>query len=380
MPLLKDKGLVWLQLNLNEGKVFDGLTPVLPAPVIPDGPSSEAANLLETVSNSELPEIGKAEFYEVVIGDRCPVLHCLMSSGLFQSRYGVAVLAIRHYKEDSIVRMDMERTLEVGDCLLVLGPKTFYTAWSQSREFFVVSRCGFGMGDILSTEYFAIRIPECINCLPTVPVTGEERGGYIGRGTRQIPIMWWPYLSVISFVLMVTFAALGYPMFICAMCNAVFLVAFGVVSPSEAIQCIDWKIVVLIGSSFGVGASIERSGLATVFATLIHSSVGPFSLLLIVAYSTSIITTFVTNNAAAIIIYPLATGAAREIGMPIKSAAAVVAIAASYALSSPVGYQTNLMVVGPGGYKHLDFLKMGIFLDLTCPVLLALVVRAVYGV
>ena len=143
---------------------------------------------------------------------------------------------------------------------------------------------------------------------------------------------------------------------------AVALVVAGVLTPDEARVSVDLDVIVLIGASFGVGEAIGASGLASTVADGITGTLGSFGdlgLLVGVLVATAIVTELVTNNAAAVLMFPVATATASAAGLNPRPFAIAVALAASASFLTPVGYQTNTMVYGMGGYRFGDFARLG---------------------
>jgi di/tricarboxylate transporter len=143
---------------------------------------------------------------------------------------------------------------------------------------------------------------------------------------------------------------------------AVGLVALAIITPSEARAAVDLDVIVVIASAFGVAAAVEASGLA---ATLADGLVGAFAtfgdrgVLAGVVIATVILTAVVSNNAAALLMFPIAVAAASATGIQDRGFAVAVAVAASVDFLTPIGYQTNTMVYGPGGYRFGDYARLG---------------------
>ncbi|MBX7259095.1 MAG: anion permease, partial [Candidatus Hydrogenedentes bacterium] len=138
------------------------------------------------------------------------------------------------------------------------------------------------------------------------------------------------------------------------------------ISSSDARESIDWQTLITIAASFGIGKGMENSGLVENIAHNVvqHAGVlGPFAVLVVVYLMTNVATELISNNAAAVLIYPFAVAMAGEMGVHPRPFVMAVTIAASAAFALPIGYQTHLMVYGPGGYRFSDFLKVGLPLD-----------------
>jgi len=137
-------------------------------------------------------------------------------------------------------------------------------------------------------------------------------------------------------------------------------------SEEAAQKSVDWPLLLAIGAAFGLGSALESTGAAGAMAELLLSQAGasPLLALIMIYGTTTLLTEAVTNNAAAIIVFPIALSTA--VGLDVNHMPFVVAVmmAASASFATPLGYQTNLMVYGPGGYRLSDFLKMGIPMNL----------------
>jgi len=162
---------------------------------------------------------------------------------------------------------------------------------------------------------------------------------------------------------------------------AILLVASRVLSPLEARRAIDIEVIVVIASAFGLAAAMQASGLATTIATGlvdVFSNFGDRGVLLGLVLATIILTELVTNNAAALLMLPIAVSAAGATGLDPRGAAIAVAVAASASFLSPIGYQTNMMVYGPGGYRFTDYARLGWVLTVTVLVLTVALVPLIW--
>ena len=163
-------------------------------------------------------------------------------------------------------------------------------------------------------------------------------------------------------ILAVTFFQL--PILHGAFLAAIAMVLTGCLSLAEAKESIfkEFNILVLIASAFGVGAAIESSGLSQIIANFIVSQAGvlhPVVVLALLVLLTSFFTEFVTNNAAAAIMFPIGIASANILGVDPRSFAMAIAISASLCFITPFGYQTNLIVYGPGNYRFRDYVRFG---------------------
>jgi di/tricarboxylate transporter len=128
---------------------------------------------------------------------------------------------------------------------------------------------------------------------------------------------------------------------------------------SEAKRAIDVDVILLIGAAFGLGAAVEQSGLAAEIADGFVGALGgygTFGLALAIVLATSVLTEIITNNAAAVVVFPIALAIVGPAGIDVR----IMATAASTSFLSPIGYQTNTMVYGPGSYRMSDYVRAGL--------------------
>jgi len=139
------------------------------------------------------------------------------------------------------------------------------------------------------------------------------------------------------------------------------------ISVSDARQSIDWQTLLTIGAAFGLGKALVNSGCVASVAEFFVSVTGrwgPYAVLAGVYFMTTLFTELITNNAAAALVFPFAVAIAGQIGVSPRPFVMAVAFAASASFITPLGYQTNLMVYGPGGYRFTDFVRVGLPLNL----------------
>jgi di/tricarboxylate transporter len=144
------------------------------------------------------------------------------------------------------------------------------------------------------------------------------------------------------------------------------LLATGTLRPREAMAALDPPVLLLIASSIPLGVGMEKTGLATLLTTLtVHGleSVGPVAVLSGFYLLTSVLSSFLSNNATAVLMTPIAIGVAAELGVDTRPFLLAIAFGASASFATPVGYQTNLIVMGPGGYTFGDYFRFGLPLN-----------------
>jgi len=278
---------------------------------------------------------GRLAFFEAVIGDASPLVGTSLKAIGFRDRYQAAVLAI--HRADRRVEAKLgEVRLKTGDTLLLLASPAFGDRWQGSNDFLLVSR--FGASDP----------PRSDKAIQAVAIGAAV---VIVAGTGLLPILDVSLLGAIAIVLL------------------------GVLSPSEARAAVDLDVIVVIAASFGVGAALAETGLAGRVAGWLVDAfqpLGPLAVVLGVALATLALTEAVTNNAAAVLMFPIAIAMAARVGADPRAYAIVVAVMASASFLTPIGYQTNTMVWGPGGYRFGDYARLGFPLTIVTLVAVAL--------
>jgi di/tricarboxylate transporter len=162
-----------------------------------------------------------------------------------------------------------------------------------------------------------------------------------------------------------------------ALLGCIALVLLRCLEPDEAYAAIDWRVVVLLAGVFPLGVAMRDSGLAAIIVEYTLAPLGGFGPLAALAalyVVTAVLTEFMSNNAAAVLLTPIALGTAETLGIDAKPMLIAVMFAASTAFATPVGYQTNTMVYSAGGYRFSDFMKIGIPLNVLFFVLAVLLI------
>ena len=153
---------------------------------------------------------------------------------------------------------------------------------------------------------------------------------------------------------------------VCAIVAAAGMVALGCLTPERARKAVKWDVIVTIACAFGLSNAMENSGVAEEFATVLvdladSTNTGEVGILCAIYLATFLMSLVIANNAAALLMYPIAIGAAtQQPGVSPTRALYALMFAASSSFASPFGYQTNLMVYGPGGYVFKDFVRFGL--------------------
>jgi len=177
-----------------------------------------------------------------------------------------------------------------------------------------------------------------------------------------------PIAAAILVVMVIAHAVFEVPLVTAALLACGALVLTGCLAGSECLQAIDLRVVVAIAASFAVGEALASTGVAAWIAELLVDSmpraIGPLALVACVYVATAVLTELISNNAAAALMFPIAAETAAAAGLELLPFALLVMMAASASFATPIGYQTNLMVWTPGGYRFGDYLRLGIPLQL----------------
>ena len=298
-------------------------------------------SLVEEGHPFEVQEVGHT-YFEVVVGADSPLNGRTVREIRFRQEYRAAVLALHRPGEPLQANM-RNVSLRAGDTLILLAGPEFKTLWRHRRDFLVISHLG-----------------------GTPPVSSRKAVIVVG-----------------ILVGVVASAALGLlPILQGALLGAFLLVALRIMTPVEAVESVDLRVILLIASAFGLGAAIETSGLAAIAAKTVMGAtagMGPRGVLLGVLITTIILTEIITNNAAAVLVFPLAMATASSAGLDPRPFAIAIAIGASASFLTPIGYQTNTMVYGPGGYRFGDFARLGLPLTLLVVLLTIWIVPHFWG-
>jgi di/tricarboxylate transporter len=172
------------------------------------------------------------------------------------------------------------------------------------------------------------------------------------------------------------------PILQAALVGAVILIASGVLTAGEARDAIDIDTILVIAASFALGAAMDKSGLAAHASEVVLSATGHGSVhgaLLGLVLATVVTTELVTNNAAAALLVPIARASAGQLDVDPRPFAIAIAIAASNSFLTPIGYQTNTMVYGPGGYRFADYARLGFPLTIVSVVVTVVAIPWLYG-
>jgi di/tricarboxylate transporter len=267
----------------------------------------------------------RRRLFEAVVSNTCPLVGKTIRDGRFRNRYNAVVLAVARNGERLRGKIG-DIVLRPGDTLLIEASPSFAVQQRDSRDFFLIS----------GVEHSTPR-----------------------RHERAV-------VALAILAGMVLAATVGVNMLAAALVAAFLMVATGCCTLSDARNSLEWPVLIAIGAALGLGRAMEVSGAAQSLAGAILSLAGQQAWLTLAAFYTAsaVLTEILTNNAVAALMFPVALASAEQLGVSPLPFIMALMIAASAGFATPIGYQTNLMVYGPGGYRFGDYLRLGIPLDI----------------
>jgi len=270
------------------------------------------------------------ELVECLLTDDSDLVGKSLMSTNFRQVFGAFILAIR--REGDIIRKKIAHMqLHAFDTLLVYGPTKKISTLSDRGDFIVLGKV-------------------------------EAR--------LQKDRFWW--VSIYVVLISIFLASIGYvPILKGAFISVVILLCLKIITAQESYQSIHWQVIILIAALIPIGIVLQSTGTAdwignniSRFIYLFSISWQPYVLLATIYFITMILTEISSNVATAIIMVPIAIAVSGQIGLESRPFVFAVAFAASASFITPIGYQTNLMVYGPGGYKFSDYIRVGLPLSL----------------
>ena len=222
-----------------------------------------------------------------------------------------------------------------------------------------LDRIRFQVGDVLLLQSHVETLKETIENLGCLPLAA--RSLKLGKPRKIYPML-------VIFISALLVAALGWvPVQVAFVAAVVLTVITRIVSLKEAYASIDWPIIILLGAMIPVGEALETTGGAQLIANSllqVSNQIPPVVSLTIVLVATMFLSDLVNNAAAIVLMAPIGISIARGMGVSIDPFLIAIAIGASCAFLTPIGHQSNTLVMGPGGYKFGDYWRMGLLLEL----------------
>jgi di/tricarboxylate transporter len=311
------------------------------------GETDKIAELIESNSGLILPEVGmlmkkkKTEIVEVVVSQNSYLINKSVRATDFRGKYDAAIIAV-HRNGEKIRGKLGNVILKAGDVLLLYTGGDFLSRTINTREFYFISK----VRDFVKLEWYK------------------------------------SFILIGGLLLSITLSALHIvPLFMGLIILLVASMALGVTHPKELPQSIDYNLALIIVLALALGTAMIKSGTADLIANLLINIFVPFGkiwLLLAIYFITAILAAYVTNKAAVAVIFPIALTSARILDISAIPFVLTVAYAAAANFMTPIGYQTNLMVYGPGGYSFKDFFRIGFPLTIIYMIVTVAILSVIY--
>lgn len=288
-------------------------------------------NLVKDLPKNELKQ------YEAVLAPRFPAIGKTIYEFNFYDHYQAVVLAVHRNGERITSNLDKLK-LKTGDNLVLLTTEKFIENWGDSKIFLLTSY----IRDYKTTGTFWKKWIAFIILLGMV--IGTTFGKFIS-----------------------TPGGINFDMFFFASIAAMLLIWMKIMPYQKYTKAISWDVLITIACAFAISKAMQNSGAAEVIARAtinFSKGFGPVGVLAALYIITIVFTEIITNNAAAALVFPIALAAAHQLGVDPKPFFITIAIAASASFSTPIGYQTNLIVQAIGNYKFSDYIKIGLPLNI----------------
>ena len=281
---------------------------------------------------------------EAVVSPTSPLIGTSVRKADFRAQYNAAVVAV-HRNGARVTNKVGDIVLQSGDTLLLQTTSHFVRAHRNNADFYLVSSVH---------EWRPLR---------------RDRAG----------------IAIVVFLALVVAMTAGWlEPHVAAIGAAVAMILLGCISGGDARQSIEWQVLLTVAASFAIGAALEETGAARyiaggiVQATQSCGSWAPWVALAAIYLLAMLMTEMITNNAAAVLMFPFCLETAKLLDVSPRPFVMALVLAASASFATPIGYQTNMMVYGPGGYRFSDFLRVGAPLNLTLWVVAVMLIPLIW--
>jgi len=297
---------------------------------------------------------------EAVVSSSAPFVRKSVRSSRFRTRYNAAILAV-HRGGQRVEGKIGDIVLQPGDTLLLSTHRGFVDAQRNSANFYLVSSMEGARPVRHERAKLAIGVTLLTLGMLTIPL-GAVLGWLNGLFGWSLPMVE---------VHPITAVFVGASLMVLTRCTTGTL----------ARGSINWQVLLVIGAALGVGRALSDSGAAAAIAEVILGVTRPMGVtatLAAVCVLTVVFTQLVTNNGVAVLMFPIAMATADDLGVSPMPFAIALMLTSACAFMTPIGYQTNLMVQGPGGYRFTDFVRLGLPLTFVCLCIVVVLTPIVY--
>ncbi|MDH3417885.1 MAG: SLC13 family permease [Gammaproteobacteria bacterium] len=276
----------------------------------------------DTQPNLNVFESDRLNLLETTLDPRSSLVGRPASEINFRAKYGLELVAV--WRKGEAIRTNLDRlVLQFGDALLLLGPRQQLALLERDPDFLVLT-----------------------------PVT-----------QRQVDTAKAPLAAGIMFAVIFAVLTGWLPIYIAAVIGATLMVVTNCLTMEDAYRAIEWRAIFLIAGMLPLGTAMEQSGAATFLAEQTMALLGPFGPMAVIAglYLVTAAGTMIIPTAALVVLMaPIVLSASADLGIAPQTAMMAVAMAASASFTSPISHPANILVMGPGGYRFADYLKLGL--------------------
>ncbi len=345
------KGLFLVEI-VREGEI---ISPVSPSTIIYEednlifaGNTETIADMVESNKNIQPSELGmyarrsKKEVVEVFITPNSGLVNKTVRDSNFRARFDAAILAV-HRNGEKIKGKIGNAELDAGDLLLLVTGDDFHGIASDTSDFFIVDKV---------------------------------------RSIEKMPMLQ-SLLIIVGLVSSVLLASLKVvPLFTCLVVFLIALLLSGIAKPKELHKGLNFNLIFIIALSLALGMAMIKTDIAYILSHAFLGFIKPYGIITLlfgIFLITNLLASIITNIGAVAIIFPIALSLAQQLDANPKPFVLLVAFAAAASFITPIGYQTNLMVYGPGGYKFKDYMRIGAPLSILFMVVAVLMLVAQFG-
>ncbi|MDP4625036.1 MAG: SLC13 family permease [Akkermansiaceae bacterium] len=327
------------------------------------GGAAKAEQLFAEIGAQELSAVDGI-VSELVIHSESSLAGRTLAAADFRQKYNCVVLAVHRNGLNITSRMS-EVTLDKGDTLLVITAVNNLPALKETRDFVLTDA------------------PDERSSSELVPTP-----------VKKWPIMFsWGVLATVVLTVAITDLLGGMypaipqiPIHYAGIVGALALLWTGILTPREAYASVDWQVLLMLYGLLGLGMAMQTSGtaewlaknLVSITEAFVSPEMLPYAMLWLVVLFTMVLTEVLSNNATAVMMVPIVVRLSSELGVDSRPFIMGITVAASACFALPMGYQTHMMVYGPGGYRFSDYLRMGIPLNVICWVISCLMIPLIW--
>jgi len=311
------------------------------------GQTDKIADLVDKESGLTLPEVGllrkkrHTDVVEIVISHNSSLINKTVKQANFRGKYDSAIIAI-HRNGERIEGRIGDVKLKAGDVLLLLAGVDLQARALDRYDFYFISKI---------------------------------------REFRK-PEMWKSIVILGGTALAILLSALGFvSLFLALIVLMIIILALNITNPKDLPKSIDYDLAVVIAMALSLGVAMMKTGVATMIADVfidVFVPLGNIGLLFGIYFITTILAAYITNKAAVAIVFPISITIAASLGLNPMPFVLIVSFAAAANFMTPIGYQTNLMIYGPGGYSFKDFFKIGFPLTIIYMIVTVFILNMVY--